>query len=285
MVLKPGYIVTLNIVRKADFGYFLSNGSTDILLHERETKEELEVGQDVEVFLYHDHEGRLAATMERPILKMDEIAWLEAVHIRQGHGVFFYNGISRDLFVSIDELPFDRNLWPQRGDKLPLEYTWDKKGRLMGKIVYGKRIEDEAMRASSIMMHKELIGHAYQYLDEGVRIFTDDRYIGFLHNDEMTREPRYGERVRVRVIYVREDGKLNVTMKPLRSIQQQEDSERIYAYLQSRNGAMPYSDKSQPDDIEARFGISKGAFKRALGKLLKENKIEQREGWTYIKEK
>ncbi|NEU31619.1 hypothetical protein GN156_12675 [bacterium LRH843] len=284
MELKPGYHATLEVVRKADFGYFLHDGNIDILLHERETTSKLEIGDKVDVFLYHDHEGRLSATMETPLLKVDEVAWLEAVTVKTGHGVFFHNGISRDLFVSMDEFPFDRSLWPQPGDKLPIALTWDKKGRLMGRVVRGEPVEKDAEKADSVMMHKEVAGYAYHYLEEGVRIFTDDRYVAFMHNDEMTKEPRYGEYIRARVIYVREDGRINVTMKPLRSEQQEEDSVRILAYLKERGGSMPYWDKTPSEDIKVRFQMSKSAFKRALGKLMKEQKIEQRDGWTYLKE-
>ncbi|MCM3761544.1 S1-like domain-containing RNA-binding protein [Alkalihalobacillus oceani] len=284
MELKPGFVVTLEVVRQARFGFFLSDGNIDVLLHQREAKEGVQIGDKVEVFLYQDHQGRLSATMEEPLLKVGEIAWLEAVSVRTGHGVFFHNGIARDLFLSMDELPYDRERWPQPGDKLPLSLTWDKKGRLMARLVRGEPIEKMAKPAPAEMLKQEVGGYAYHFLDEGVRLFTDEGYIAFLHHDEMTVEPRYGEYVQARVIFVREDGKLNVTARPLRSERQQEDSERIYDYLVERGGSMPYWDKTPPEDIKARFQMSKAAFKRALGKLMKENKIEQRDGWTYTKE-
>lgn len=283
MELKPGYSVTLEAVRKADFGYFLSDGKTDILLHEREIKGDVAVGDQIEVFLYHDHEGRLAATMETPLLRMNEFAWLEAVHVKTGHGVFFHNGISRDLFLSMDELPYDRDHWPQPGDKLPLSYTWDKRGRLMAKLVKGEPVEKLAIPADQTLKNQEIEGYAYHFLDDGILIFSDEGYIAFLHNDELTKIVRYGERMKVRVLFIREDGRVNVTMKPLRSVQQEDDAEMILAFLEARDGSMPYWDKTPPEDIEARFQISKAKFKRALGKLMKEKKIEQRDGWTHLK--
>ncbi|ARK29295.1 CvfB family protein [Halalkalibacter krulwichiae] len=283
MELKPGYSVNLEVVRKASFGYFVSDGKTDVLLHQREAQEGIEIGQRVEVFLYHDHQGRLAATMEEPLLKIGEVAWLEAVEVKTGHGVFFNNGISRDLFLSMDELPYDRSQWPQPGDKLPLSLTWDKRGRLMGKLVKGEPVERHAKKAGAELMNQDVSGYVYHFLDEGALIITDEGFIAFLHNDEMDDVPRYGEHVNVRVHFVREDGRINVTMKPKRSEQQEEDAERIYRFLEERGGSMPYWDKTPPEDIELRFSISKAKFKRALGKLMKENKIEQRDGWTHIK--
>ncbi|WP_332690813.1 CvfB family protein [Halalkalibacter lacteus] len=283
MDLKPGYTVNLEVIRKASFGYFVSDGKTDILLHEREVTKQVEIGDHVDVFLYHDHQERLAATMEEPFLQVDEVAWLEAVEVKTGHGVFFHNGISRDLFLSMDELPYDREMWPKPGDKLPLSLTWDKKGRLMGKLVKGEPIEQNAQKATADMMNKDVSGFVYHFLDEGALLLTDEGFIAFLHNDEMNGTIRYGEHLKVRVHYVREDGRINVTMNPLRSDQQEEDADRIYSFLKERGGSMPYWDKTPPEDIELRFSISKAKFKRALGKLMKENKIEQRDGWTHLK--
>ncbi|WP_062049997.1 S1 RNA-binding domain-containing protein [Bacillus sp. JCM 19034] len=285
MTLKPGISVTLEVVRKSDFGFFVSDGQTDILLHQRDVKGNVEVGDNLHLFLYHDHKQRLAATMEEPLLKDGEVAWLEAVTVRTGHGVFFYNGISRDLFVSMDELPSDRSLWPKPGDKLPLSYTWDKKGRLMAKIMRGQAVEKDAVFADQSVKNEEITAHAYHFLDDGTLLFSEEGYIAFLHHDEVMETIRYGQKLTVRVIFVRNDGRVNVTMMPKRSEQQLEDAEMILAFLQKRNGAMPYWDKTPPEDIEARFKISKAKFKRAIGKLLKEKKIEQRDGWTYLLKK
>lgn len=161
MELKPGYTVNLEVIRKANFGYFLSDGNTDILLHEREITKEINIGDHIDVFLYHDHQGRLAATMEEPYLQVGEFAWLEAVEVKTGHGVFFHNGISRDLFLSMDELPYDRELWPRPGDRLPLSLTWDKKGRLMAKLVKGEPVEKTSIKAPTEVMNKEVSGYVY----------------------------------------------------------------------------------------------------------------------------
>ncbi|GAE31673.1 CvfB family protein [Alkalihalobacillus hemicellulosilyticus] len=283
MTLKPGLSVTVEVVRKTDFGFFVSDGKTDLLLHQREIKGEIEIGDKIDVFLYHDHQQRLAATMEEPLLKNGEIAWLEAVTVKTGHGVFFYNGISRDLFLSMDELPYDRSLWPQPGDKLPLSYTWDKKGRLMAKMMRGQAVEKDAIAAEQSLKNKEITGYAYHFLDDGTLLFSEEGYLAFLHDDEVTDPIRYGQRLTVRVVFVRNDGRVNVTTMPIRSEQQSEDADKIMEYLERRNGAMPYWDKTPPEDIEARFRISKAKFKRALGKLMKEKKIEQRDGWTYLR--
>ncbi len=155
----------------------------------------------------------------------------------------------------------------------------------MGRLVRGQPIEKQSGEAKADVMNQELYARVYHFGEKGVFLLTElKRYIAFLHEDEYTYHPRLGERMKVRVTFVRPDGRINVTAKPLRSEQQSDDAEQILAYLNARNGAMPYSDKSQPEDIKKRFTMSKSAFKRGLGKLLKEGKIEQRDGWTYVKE-
>ena len=96
-------------------------------------------------------------------------------------------------------------------------------------------------------------------------------------------EPRLGEKVEGRIIDVKEDGTVNVSLIPRKQEAMDEDAEIILAYLASRNGTMPYGDKSAPEDIQERFNLSKASFKRALGRLMKEGKVYQEDGWTYLK--
>ncbi|SDC29925.1 CvfB family protein [Shouchella lonarensis] len=283
-MLKPGMMVTLPVVRVAAFGYFLSNGTEDILLHNREATTTLMPEDEVTVFLYHDHDNRLSATMVEPIIKNDEIGWLTVVGVKPHHGVFVHNGVSRDLFVSIDELPTEREAWPAVGDRLFCSLTWDKKGRLMGRLVKGAPVMSQAISADETWLGREVTGTIYHFLEEGAALFIEDGPIAFLHRDEALGMPRLGQAITGRVQFVREDGRVNVTARPLRTEQQKTDANRILHVLQERSGRMPYGDKSTPDVIVSRFQMSKSAFKRALGKLMKEGKIEQRDGWTYLRD-
>jgi len=110
--------------------------------------------------------------------------------------------------------------------------------------------------------------------------------IGMIHASERNRMLRLGETVNVRVTHVREDGRVNLAMAPRKEVGRMEDSERLLEFLKERpGGGMPYSDQTPPDIIKQRFGISKSAFKRALGKLMKDGLIVQKENWTYLAEK
>ncbi|MFS0786250.1 S1-like domain-containing RNA-binding protein [Shouchella sp. 1P09AA] len=281
-MMKPGELATLTVIREASFGFFLTDGNEDVLLHKNDLTESVSIDDRLDVFLYHDHQNRLSATMKQPIIKNEEIGWLEVVQVRPTHGVFVYNGISRDLFVSMDELPQDRMEWPQKGDHLCCSLTWDKKGRLMGRLVKGGPITDAAIKADQDWLNRDVSGIIYHFLDEGAAIRIKDGPIAFLHQDEADGIPRLGQTITARVQFVREDGRVNVSQRLKRTDQQDIDAKKVLTYLEARqNHAMPLTDKSTPEDIERALGMSKAAFKRALGKLLKQKLIVQQDGFTH----
>jgi len=113
-------------------------------------------------------------------------------------------------------------------------------------------------------------------------MITEEDYRGFIHHTERKQEPRLGQLIQGRVIEVKEDGTLNVSLRPLKQHSMGEDADAILELLEESDGMIPFSDKSDPEDIRGTFNISKAAFKRALGMLMKENKIEQRDGNTYL---
>lgn len=284
MELKPGMIVQLKVARKSDFGYFLTDENEDILLHNRQVKEALNIDDMVEVFLYHDHHGRLSATMEKPIISLGKFDWLEVVAVNEKDGVFLYNGIDRDLFLSMDELSSDRALWPKVGEKVPVSLTYDKKGRVMGRLLRGTPIEETAVPAPKTILNEEVTGTVYSFAEKGVFVLTEEGYIAFLHFNETEEELHFGKVIIGRVTFVRDDGKINMSMLPKAHERRHDDADKIYELLEKRDGGMPYTDKSDPIIIKQKFNMSKGAFKRALGKLLKEGKIYQKDGWTFKKE-
>lgn len=114
-------------------------------------------------------------------------------------------------------------------------------------------------------------------------MLTDTGVRGFIHRTERKEEPRLGSTVTGRVIAVKEDGTVNVSLLPRKQDALSVDAEEILTYMRTRNGAMPYGDKSDPEDIRERFQMSKAAFKRALGHLMKNDLVYQKEGWTYEK--
>ncbi len=276
-------IVTLPVARVTEYGYFLRDGETDILLHQNEATRSLHEGEAAEVFLYHDHEGRLAATMEEPIVRVGEYGWLEVVDVSHRLGVFLHNGIKRDLLLFIDDLPKLYEEWPQVGDMLLVTLKRDKLGRLLAQPVTEEAILAFTQPASREMLNKWIDATVYKVIGAGALLLSEGDHILFIHRDEMTERLRMGQTVHARVSYVREDGRLNGSMRARKEEQYETDAAKLLDLLQERGGAMPYTDDTAPEVIKEYFGMSKSAFKRALGKLLKENQVECSEGWTRLK--
>jgi uncharacterized protein len=280
--IEAGTVVRLEVERDTDFGYFLTNGSEDVLLHNNELQEEIEIGDMIDVFLYQDKQGRDTATMKIPQIRIGTYGWAEVVNVKSDLGVFVNIGISKDILVSVDDLPGLKHLWPAVGDNLYISLKTDRHGRLFGRLATEDVIQEIAKEAPAKGMRNASVkGNVYRLLKVGSFMITTEGYRCFIHESERTQEPRLGQHVEGRVIDVKEDGSLNISLLPFKQEKMADDSQVIYNYLLSRGGAMPYSDKSSPEDVQFHFGLSKGAFKRALGKLMKEGKIYQEEGWTY----
>ena len=110
---------------------------------------------------------------------------------------------------------------------------------------------------------------------------TRERWIAFLHRSEWTTPVLIGQMIKGRIVFLRDDGRINISLRKVKEAAMDEDSEKIMSLLDARNGKMPYGDKTDPLVIKSKFGLSKAAFKRALGRLMKEGRVRQEDGWTY----
>jgi predicted RNA-binding protein (virulence factor B family) len=281
---RPGDVVELTAVRKSDLGIFLDAGtgntSDDILLHKAQQTEEVAVGQAVKVYLYKDPKGRLTASMRLPQMQEGQVARVEVINTTRD-GAFVNIGAERGVFMP----HAGRRGLPKVGEKVWVKLYRDKSDRQAVTM----EVEDELRRASrpaeGVQIGDTVTGSVYNFNEQGAFLFTKERFIAFLHNDEILERPRVGAELTARVTYIREDGRLNVSMRPVKENAMDADAEKILKVLSSRGGQMPYSDSSPPEIIKDKFNISKAAFKRAMGRLLKEQLVEQKEGWTYLKNK
>ncbi|MGL6016665.1 MAG: CvfB family protein [Selenomonadaceae bacterium] len=282
MKYGPSTVAVLKAVRASDMGVFLDaqtgNTADDILLHKTQQTTPVAVGDEVEVFLYRDPKGRLTASMRTPKMKEGQIARLKVINISKD-GAFLDVGAERGIFM-----PYAGT----RGKVQVGEVVWakmytDKSGRLAVTMV----VEDEMRRASKpaveVKVGDMVHGAVYNYTDQGAFMFTDERYIAFIDNKEIAIKPRVGEEVTARVTFLRPDGRINVSLRPVKEKAIFADAEKIMLLLKDRNGKMPYSDKTAAEVIKDKFQVSKAAFKRALGHLIKQGLIEERDGWTYLK--
>ncbi|WP_053216035.1 CvfB family protein [Guptibacillus hwajinpoensis] len=281
--LLAGEITQLRVARMQEYGYFLTNGYEDVMLHKKEAKNKYEENDEVEVFLYHDHQGRLSATETMPTVTLDSFSILKVVEVKRSLGVFVDIGIQKDMLLSKDDLPYDWALWPAIGDELYCGLKLDKKQRLFADLSKFEEIQELSIVAPAESKNTEVEGLVFRFLEDGVSILTSEGYLAYLHKDEMKEQVRLGQRLTMRITFVREDGRVNVSTRPLVKEARIEDSDRLLTYMKERDNQMPFTDKSDPEAIKKEFNISKAAFKRAMGKLLKEKQVEQKDGMTFIK--
>lgn len=280
----PSTVATLKVARIGEMGAFLDaetgNTSDDILLHKTQQTGPVAVGDEVTVFLYLDPKRRLTASMRVPRMKEGQIARLKVINTSRD-GAFLDVGAERGIFMPYAGMRGR----PQVGEVVWAKLYTDKSGRLAVTM----EVEDEMRRASqpatNVRVGDAVTGAIYNYTDSGAFLFSNERYIVFIDNKEMKTRPRVGEVVTARVTYVRPDGRLNASLREVKEKALLTDSQRILELLASRNGKMPYSDESSPEVIRDKFQISKAAFKRALGHLLREGRVAEKDGWTYLKEK
>jgi hypothetical protein len=165
----------------------------------------------------------------------------------------------------------------------------DKQGRLKAKLAGERELDPLTFHAPSTWLNQWVEGTVYKTLQMGTFVLVDGGVLGFgvigmIHSSERVNMLRLGERVKARVSFIREDGRINLSMAARKEVGREEDADRLLAFIKERpNGAMPYSDATPPDIIKQRFGISKSAFKRALGKLMREGLVTQKDNWTYLK--
>lgn len=285
MALKDyiGQTVTLSVARQAPFGYFLTDGEEDVLLHQNEVHREVNEGDEIEVFLYVDAEGRPAASTIIPEVAVGRYAWVKVADVNPEIGVFLNIGLQKDILLGADDLPLHKNVWPKPGDLLYITLRVNRNHLLYAKLANDKAIQEISVKATRKEFNKNVQGHIYRTAKVGSWIYTIEGFKWFIHESQRKQEPRLGEKVEGRIIDIKEDGTINVSLLARKQDAQDLDAAKIYEYLMSRNGAMPYTDKSMPEDIMERFDMSKAAFKRALGKLIKEGKVYQEGSWTYAK--
>ncbi len=283
--LTPGSVVTLKVVRSSEFGVFLDAGTgntnDDILLHkQQQTIDTVAIGDEIPVYLYLDPKGRLTASMRLPKMQVGQVARVTVINTTRD-GAFVDIGAERGVFMPFAGMR--GNL--KRGDKVWVKLYIDKSGR----PAVSMEVEDELRRASvpatDAKIGDMVTGSLYNYNEQGAFLFTQERYIAFMHTSEIVTRPNVGDEITARITHIREDGRINVSMRPLKQEAINTDADAILALLYSRNGKMPYSDDTSAEIIKERFQISKSAFKRALGSLIRTGYVEQREGWTYLLEK
>jgi len=267
-MFRLGEMQTLVLVKRTEFGVYLSpeNSEQKVLLPLKQVPEHCEDGDLIEVFLYKDSEDRLIATTQIPPITMGKLAVLKVKEVSK-IGAFLDWGLAKDLL-----LPFKEQTYKiQAGDEVLVALYADKSDRLCATM----RVYDYLSTNSPYHKDDVVKGRIYETIDSfGAFVAVDNMYSGLIPTKEIFRPFNVGEEIEGRVTTVKEDGKLNLSVREKAHVSIDQDAEVIYDKLIKANGFLPYHDKSDAEEIKEVFHLSKNAFKRAVGRLLKENKIE-----------
>lgn len=273
-MIKVGKRQKLIINNFASVGAYLFAGTEDdkdnILLPNNELEgKELEVGDEVEVLVYRDSEDRLIATFRKTEALIGTLAKLEVVDINKKLGAFLNWGLNKDLMLPNSQQEVNVEI----GKKYLVGLYEDSKGRISATM----KIYKFLMPSNGISKNDIVSATVYRINEEiGIFVAVEDRYFGLIPKSECFEEKfSVGDELTLRVIRVREDGKLDLSPRKLLSEQIESDAELILSKMKILKNNFKFNDKSSSEEILEYFGLSKKAFKRAIGNLLKNELIEK----------
>lgn len=273
--MRLGYMQTLVAVKKTDFGLFLTDIDKkddknralgdEVLLPKNQVTEDMRVGSEIEVFLYKDSEDRMIATRLVPYIKIGEIKKLKVKEVNK-IGAFLDWGLPKDLL-----LPFKEQIYEiKSGDEILVTVYIDLSDRLCATMDLYSRLsllppyqKDDMVKGTVYQVHEQF----------GAYVAVDNKYSALVPKKELHCELKPGDEIEARVLEVKEDGKLDLSLRQKAYVQMDADSALILDKLKQAGGSLPYQDKSSAEEIKEEFGLSKAAFKRAIGRLYKERVI------------
>ena len=269
-MIKLGEKQKLVVVKKVEFGIYLAESAESenrVLLPGKEAPKEIRVGDAPEVFVYKDSKDRIISTTETPKLMMGQFAVLKVASV-QKIGAFLDWGLPKDLF-----LPYKEQLTKlYEDDEVLVRLYIDKSSRLCASM---KGIYEMLRTDSTYQAGDTVQGRVYEFSNNfGAFVAVDDKYSALVPAHEDHSYLRIGDQVEARVVEVKPDGKLTLTLREKAYLQMDKDAERVLEVLKEYAGVLPFNDKASPEIIMREMKMSKGAFKRAVGHLYKERKIE-----------
>ena len=267
-MIELGKRQLLTVVREKEFGVYLAEDPKDetaVLLPGKQVPAGTRVGDRLEVFIYRDSEDRLIATTREPKLQVGETAVLTVKETGK-IGAFLVMGLEKDVL-----LPFKEQTERVRPGQQCLAALYvDKSGRLAATM----KVHPYLSGDSPYEKDDRVSGMVYEVSPQiGAFVAVDGRYYGLIPAKEFFGNVRPGDTVQARVTKVRDDGKLDLSLNEKAHIQMNTDAETVMEALEARGGVLPFTDKADPEIIRQEFAMSKNAFKRAVGHLLKEGRV------------
>ena len=263
--MRLGEKQVLTVVKVVDFGVYLGSDEERVLLPKKQVPEGIEAGDPVEVFLYKDSSDRMIATTKEPKITLGQLAVLEVADVGR-IGAFLDWGLEKDLL-----LPFkEQTVKVEKGDRCLVSLYVDKSGRLCATMKVYPLLQTDSPYKKNDMVR----GTVYEISREfGVFVAVDNKYSALIPRREVYGRMFIGQQIEARVTDVKADGKLDLSVRGRIPEQMDEDARIIMERISKNGGFLPFTDKTEPERIKAEFGMSKAAFKRAVGRLLKQGRI------------
>lgn len=269
-MVELGKVQRLEVVRIAPIGVYVNAKNAKdkdaVLLPQSQVPEGTDVGSEIEVFVYKDSEGRLIATVRKPKITLGDLALLRVVETTN-IGAFLDWGLEKDLF-----LPFREQVGRvKKGGTYLVGLYIDSSNRLSATMNIYNLLSSE----SPYKENDWVKGTIYD-ISKGMGAFVavDNKYQGLVPNKEFYGNYKEGDPIEVRVKKVRQDGKLDLSLRKEAYNEIEGDAQKIMDQLKLRGGSLSMNDKSDPELIKSELGMSKAAFKRAVGRLLKEGAVK-----------
>lgn len=267
-MIALGEIQTLQIVKKVEFGVYVGDGGNveeRVLLPKKQVPQQAQVGDAIEVFVYRDSKDRMIATTAKPMLTLGKVAVLQVAQVGK-IGAFLNWGLEKDLL-----LPFkEQTKRVTAGEKCLVALYIDKSNRLCATMNVYPYLDTDSP------YHKDdkVAGTVYEISRNfGAFVAVDNRYSGLIAQKELYGVVRIGDVINARVTGVKEDGKLDLSIREKAYLQIEQDAAKVLEIIDSFDGALPFTDKASPEVIKRETQMSKNEFKRAVGHLLKTGKI------------
>ncbi len=272
-MIRLGELQKLYIERFTDFGAYLSDSAetasderqdkekNEILLPKKQIPEFADIGDPIKVFIYRDSSDRLISTVNKPLILLHHAAVLKCRDVNKV-GAFLDMGLERDLLLPYHEQTYK----VKEGDEVLVAMYIDKSDRLAATMKVYEYLDTD----SPYKVNDEVEGVVYQISRNfGAFVAVDSKYSGLIPAREFNGEVKPGDIIRARVSGVKEDGKLDLSIKKKAYLQLDDDGEKILELIRENNGALPFTDKADPEVIRENCQMSKAAFKRAVGHLMK----------------
>jgi hypothetical protein len=269
-MIKLGEMQELEVAKKVDIGVYLKSEDNEkpedrVLLPIKQVPADTKIGDKIKVFVYRDSNDRIIATVKKPKITMGEIAPLKVVEMSR-IGAFLNWGLEKDLFLPFKEQIGDIKL---NGEYMVGLYI-DKSDRLCATMNLFKVLRTD----SPYKVNDNVKGTVFSLKRGlGAMVAVDGKYLGLIHEGEIVKPLHLGQSVEVRVSNIKEDGKLDLSLKDAPRLQIDKDGEKILKVLIKNKGSLSLNDDSSPEEINKILGMSKSSFKKAAGRLMKRSVI------------